>query len=31
MTGRHREVYLSDARRVPPERLRTIIRQPVTR
>jgi hypothetical protein len=29
MTGRHREIYLSDARRVEPEKLRTIIRQPV--
>lgn len=27
----HHEVYLSDPRRVPPERLRTILRQPVTR
>lgn len=27
--GRHHEIYLSDPRRVPPERLRTIIRQPV--
>jgi hypothetical protein len=29
MTGRHHEIYLSDARRVPPGRLRTILRQPV--
>jgi len=29
--GRHHEVYLSDPRRVPPERLRTILRQPVRR
>lgn len=29
MTGRHHEIYLSDARRVPPERRRTILRQPV--
>jgi hypothetical protein len=29
MTGRHHEVYLSDARRVEPARLRTILRQPV--
>ena len=29
MTGKHHEIYLSDARRVPPERLRTILRQPV--
>lgn len=27
--GHHHEVYLSDPRRVPPERLRTILRQPV--
>jgi len=27
--GRHHEIYLSDPRRVPPERLRTILRQPV--
>jgi hypothetical protein len=30
MTGRHHEVYLSDARRVEPARRRTILRQPVT-
>jgi hypothetical protein len=30
MTGRHHEIYLSDARRVPPEKLRTILRQPVS-
>lgn len=29
LRGRHHEIYLSDPRRVPPERLRTIIRQPV--
>lgn len=29
MTGRHHEIYLSDARRVDPSRLRTILRQPV--
>lgn len=29
MTGTHHEIYLSDARRVAPERLRTILRQPV--
>ena len=29
MTGRHHEIYLSDARRTAPERLRTILRQPV--
>jgi len=27
--GRHHEIYLSDPRRVPPERLRTILRHPV--
>lgn len=30
MTGRHHEIYLSDPRRSAPERLRTILRQPVT-
>jgi len=29
LSGRHHEIYLSDARRVAPERLRTILRQPV--
>ncbi|HXP60421.1 MAG TPA: GyrI-like domain-containing protein [Dongiaceae bacterium] len=29
--GRHHEVYLSDPRRVPPERLKTILRCPVRR
>ncbi|NPC95430.1 GyrI-like domain-containing protein [Nocardioides sp. zg-DK7169] len=29
MRGRHHEIYLSDARRVEPSRLRTILRQPV--
>lgn len=29
-TGRHHEIYLSDARRTDPARLRTILRQPVT-
>jgi hypothetical protein len=28
--GLHHELYLSDPRRVPPERLRTILRHPVT-
>lgn len=28
--GRHHEIYLSDVRRTSPERLRTVIRQPVT-
>ncbi len=27
--GRHHEIYLSDIRRTAPERLRTILRQPV--
>lgn len=31
MTGRHHEIYLSDARRTAPERLRTILRQLVAR
>ncbi|GAB18669.1 hypothetical protein GOEFS_061_00080 [Gordonia effusa NBRC 100432] len=30
MTGRHHEIYLSDARRVEPAKLKTILRQPVT-
>ncbi len=30
MTGKHHEIYLSDARRTAPDRLRTILRQPVT-
>ena len=29
MVGRHHEIYLSDARRVEPAKLRTILRQPV--
>ena len=28
---KHHEIYLSDYRKVAPEKLRTIIRQPVTR
>ncbi|RAE29227.1 hypothetical protein DN540_42870, partial [Burkholderia multivorans] len=28
-TGRHHEIYLSDSRRTAPERMRTILRQPV--
>lgn len=31
MTGRHHEIYLSDARRTAQEKLRTILRQPVSR
>jgi hypothetical protein len=30
LAGKHHEIYLSDARRVAPEKLRTILRQPVT-
>lgn len=30
-TGHHHEVYLGDPRRSAPERLRTILRQPVER
>lgn len=30
MAGKHHEIYLSDARRVAPEKLRTILRQPVS-
>ena len=29
MTGEHHEIYLSDPRRTAPEKLRTILRQPV--
>ncbi len=29
MNGKHREIYLSDFRRTAPEKLRTIIRQPI--
>ncbi len=29
LTGKHHEIYLSDPRRVQPEKLRTILRQPV--
>ena len=29
MNGKHHEIYLSDARRVAPEKLRTVLRQPV--
>lgn len=31
MAGRHHEIYLSDPRRTAPEKLRTILRQPVAR
>ncbi|MFE4078919.1 GyrI-like domain-containing protein [Paenarthrobacter sp. YIM B13468] len=30
MTGKHHEIYVSDPRRTPPEKLKTILRQPVT-
>jgi len=29
LVGSHHEIYLSDPRRVPPERLKTILREPV--
>ena len=29
LTGKHHEIYLSDFRKVAPEKLRTILRQPV--
>ena len=29
MTGKHHEIYLSDPRRVVPEKLKTVLRQPV--
>lgn len=29
LTGKHHEIYLSDVRRVAPEKMRTILRQPV--
>ncbi|WP_435746431.1 GyrI-like domain-containing protein [Nocardioides sp. SYSU DS0663] len=31
LTGRHHEIYLGDPRRAAPNRLRTILRQPVVR
>jgi hypothetical protein len=31
LSGKHHEIYLSDPRRVPPERLKTILRHPVRR
>ncbi len=30
LRGRHHEIYMSDPRRTPPERLKTILRQPVS-
>lgn len=29
MAGKHHEIYLTDARKTPPEKLRTVLRQPV--
>jgi hypothetical protein len=29
LSGPHNEIYMSDPRRVPPERLKTILRQPI--
>ncbi len=31
MTGRHHEVYFSDPRKIAPEKMRTLLRQPVRR
>ena len=31
ISGKHHEVYLSDPRKVPPEKLKTVLRQPVER
>lgn len=31
LTGKHHEIYFSDFRKVAPEKLKTILRQPVTR
>lgn len=31
LRGKHHEIYLSDARRTAPEKLRTLLRQPVSR
>ena len=30
-TGRHHEIYLNDARKTPPAKLKTVLRQPVAR
>lgn len=30
-TGHHHEIYISDPRRTPPEKLKTVLRQPVRR
>ena len=31
MQGKHHEIYLSDPRRVAPEKLKTVLRQPIRR
>ena len=31
LAGPHHEIYLSDPRRVPPARLKTILREPLTK
>jgi hypothetical protein len=31
LSGKHHEIYLGDPRRAAPEKLRTIVRQPITR
>ena len=31
MDGKHHEIYLSDARRVAPEKLKTVLRQPISK
>lgn len=31
MTGKHHEIYFSDFRKVSPEKLKTILRQPITK
>jgi hypothetical protein len=30
LSGKHHEIYLNDARRTAPEKLKTILRQPMT-
>ena len=31
LSGKHHEIYLSDSRKVAPEKMRTVVRQPFTR
>ncbi|HUZ85843.1 MAG TPA: GyrI-like domain-containing protein [Candidatus Baltobacterales bacterium] len=31
LSGKHHEIFLGDPRRAAPEKLRTIVRQPITR